>query len=792
MANILDDQFPFPTSLSLEGVIGFWRQQSQDPSSPLAQQAAALMQRVEATPAIRGQISDPAVLEPHRVLIEGLMSALFPIADLKALGGAGKPFGFTNIFETPAALEAGVFSESAFKTGTPHTGELLWRGQMISAYQEILAKAYGIEAPLHYPLLISLEDANSGLSRHFQVWWDSRFLEVRPRGELPQPDKDQFRRLLAEPTNIELWMQVLPPERFELGGLGLVRATDVTMREAISRLKDDLLEQDAMASAANVDRWQVRIRTLLGVPKAQVGLIGFDSADDFSAMDIAFPVGRSLLLSGGAVPACPKAGSSNYAEAFKHRQPVVVSDLEHGEVSTGFEHHLMQAGFKSLLVQPLFMGDDLVGLLEVASPNVGELTAFSSFKLSEVAQPFATALERSASEREDRIQSIIKRQYTAIHPAVEWRFRDAAAALLRGGDDASPEEIVFREVYPLYGLTDIRGSSDTRSRAIQADLVEQLELALAVVKAAGSRPAFPVFAQIGYRIERFLERITAGLHSEDETAAVGFLSRELEPLLDQLTRWGPDVAGPVDEYRAALDPELGMLYKRRGAFDASVTKFNDTISGLLNQAEVDAQGVFPHFFEKFKTDGVDYNIYIGESLVRTGGFSQLYLHNLRLWQLKLVSRIEWELARVRPTLGVDLAPTHLVLVQDQPLSIRFRIDEKRFDVDGAYNIRYELVKKRIDKARIRGTNERLTQPGQLAIVYSQSHEAQEYRRYLDYLISAGYYTGEVQDHELEDMQGVLGLRALRVAINMDVSERLKAAPSSVTAAELVEATGSPQ
>ena len=56
----------------------------------------------------------------------------------------------------------------------------------------------------------------------------------------------------------------------------------------------------------------------------------------------------------------------------------------------------------------------------------------------------------------------------------------------------------------------------------------------------------------------------------------------------------------------------------------------------------------------------------------------------------------------RPSLPVPLQTTHLVLVQHAPLSIRFRFDEKRFDVDGAYNVRYEIVKKRIDKAVVRG------------------------------------------------------------------------------------------
>src|SRR5262249_41446347 len=91
-------------------------------------------------------------------------------------------------------------------------------------------------------------------------------------------------------------------------------------------------------------------------------------------------------------------------------------------------------------------------------------------------------------------------------------------------------------------------------------------------------------------------------------------------------------------------------------------------------------------------------------------------------------------------------------------------DEKRFDIDGAYNMRYEIVKKRIDKALIKGTNERLTQPGQIAIVYSQPQEALEYRGYIEYLQAAGDRTAEVAEVELEELPGAQGLQALRVTV----------------------------
>ena len=92
------------------------------------------------------------------------------------------------------------------------------------------------------------------------------------------------------------------------------------------------------------------------------------------------------------------------------------------------------------------------------------------------------------------------------------------------------------------------------------------------------------------------------------------------------------------------------------------------------------------------------------------------------------------------------------------------MEEKHFNVDGAYNARYEIVKKRIDKACIQKTGERLTQPGQIAIVYTQEQEALMYKEFIHYLQSLSFIESDYIDVLLEDLQGVHGLRAIRVKV----------------------------
>jgi hypothetical protein len=115
-------------------------------------------------------------------------------------------------------------------------------------------------------------------------------------------------------------------------------------------------------------------------------------------------------------------------------------------------------------------------------------------------------------------------------------------------------------------------------------------------------------------------------------------------------------------------------------------------------------------------------MYIGESITREDSFNKVYLYNLRLWQLQAMCEMENEHYKLSRKLKHPLDVASMILVFNASLSVRFRMDEKRFDVDGTYNARYEVVKKRVDKAHIKGTQQRITQAGKIAIVYSHKED----------------------------------------------------------------------
>ncbi len=431
---------------------------------------------------------------------------------------------------------------------------------------------------------------------------------------------------------------------------------------------------------------------------------------------------------------------SIFSQAMDQGEPLVVEDLHYYPKSTVLEERMLEHGYRSVYVAPLLYQDRLLGTLMLKSTRAGALNALNTANLLPVLPLFAVALNRSLEQLNQKIQAVIKEEFTAIHPSVEWRFQQAALHYIQHKDEgvAALEPIVFHQVYPLFGVSDIRMSSDHRNAAIQADLIEHFRLAQEILQLAYAHRPLPILAAFSHRIDKHIKGLKVGLNAGDEATKPFFIQQVIEPIFDQLASFGPQVAEKIASYRAALDPQMKTIYRSRRDFEESLKLINETIAAYLDQEEAKAQEYFPHYFEKLKTDGVEHTIYIGASMVEDGNFSPMYLKNLRLWQLMVMCEVVRRTEEIKGSLPVPLETTHLILAQDSPLSIFFSPDERHFEVAGAYDIRHEIIKKRIDKAVIKGKSERLTQPGKIAIVYSQRPEGAEYLEYIDYLQAAGY------------------------------------------------------
>ncbi len=761
--------FPFKRGLSLAPLIAAWSKAVPGDRQIAAGLHRQVLEEVRKAPELLAPIDNLSVLDRHRELVDVLMAKVFPPASWgEDYAAAMFPYEFRTFYATPAFARIFVDADGGVRGRLNLDERTFAAGGILRAYSLILDKYYGIERGFDYPIILTTEDPGTRLERHFAARFDRQFLEVEAVGEVTPLTDDERERVLANLADPGVLMAILPPERFAIRGFGVLKATDVTDQEVLSSLKRELIEKESIVSPARFRKLQDELRTLLRRPGLRLGLAAVQGDQVFMLND-GCRIEHRCIFADSVHRRIHDFAGSIYERAVTQGHPLIIEDLAAWPERTAVDDALLATGVRGVVVAPLYYQEQLIGTLALGSPRPGDLDGMNTMKLREVLPIFSMAVRRSLDELDSRVEALIKANCTAIHPSVEWRFRQAALRGIDGrmrGAGTAMEPIVFRDVYPLYGAADIRGSSTQRHLAIQADLITHLRLARELVQAARDVKALPVLDELGHRIDRRIRQVEVAMNSGDELTMIAFLRQHVEPLFEHLEGFSPAVRERIRAYRAALDPQAGTIYRRRKEYEESITLINGTISEYLDEEQQAAQAMSPHYFEKQVTDGLDYTIYVGPSLVENGDFNELYLKNLRIWQLMVSCGIARRTQAVLGRLPFPLETTQLVLAHQAPLAIRFLFDEKRFGVDGAYNVRYEVIKKRIDKAVIRGTTERVTQPGKIAIIYSQPNEAAEYRDYLDYLQAAGYLTGDLEDLEVETLQGVHGLRALRVTVEL--------------------------
>ena len=409
------------------------------------------------------------------------------------------------------------------------------------------------------------------------------YLEILGRDDLP-----------------EVIRQVVPPENFEIRGMTLVHAVDVTESEVISALERDLIDQESVSSQKGFLRVQDRLRVLFqrrdlvaslaAIHEDQVLLVSLGCEICETGM---FADSRHLPLS--------DFEGTFYERAVHTGRILLISDI----LQERFPHHAEETikamGVRSLIVAPLYYKGVPIGTIDIGSPKPGGLSVMDIPLMAQVQPLFGVAIKRVLDDYENKIQRVIKEKCTAIHPSVEWRFHKAAHHYLEGaatGRASEMEPIVFRDVYPLYGVTDIRGSSYERNRAIQRDLGEHLSMGSRVVQLAYEDKPLPILKELSGRIQVYLERIQTGVSTGDEVSVVQFLREEVESLFPHIRSFGNKVGAAIEAYEHSVDPNLGVVFRLRKDFEESVSRLSERLAAFLDQEEEKAQATFPHYFER--------------------------------------------------------------------------------------------------------------------------------------------------------------------------------------------------
>lgn len=767
MSNSKLTKSPFKTLISFHKLIENLEEIAATNVDYRSNYAKALLKEIEPYPEFRNGITDLAFIQKHEELIHNLLADLFPTAlthnEIKAvtIPFQNVTFNYSERFKK-ILQNAGMTFDMEIRDFEEDQFYIL---NCIMILNALYSQNFDFNKPLFY----DIPNAD-GIMYHYRIMYNADFLEIIPTQNAPEINQEDINLLMNNYDNIALWKEKFPQGSWLLKGFGIVSLFDVTRESAVSDLKSNLLRAKSM-QPKSVLSFESIFKSIFRIPDLRIGFILFDQEEEkFTMPPYSDKMTKSYILDGMGEMECK---NGMYGRCLKtileDKNNIIISNVEEFSKMSGNErlgNHLLQQDIHSCIFAPVIKDNTLLGIIELVSSKSRTLNTINAINLELFLPYLVDTLESYKIDKQNQVEAIIQREYTAIHSSVYWKFKREALKYFESNSPTKDyifKEIIFKGVYPLYGQIDIKGSSEHRNKTVKEDLKNQLNTLIEIFESQKSNESFVLLEQRIFELQSFNNELDLSLKADTEQQIQNYIETEIHPIMKN-TMMDAEHETKKQKYFESLDEKTGMFYHSRKKFDNTMSIINKKLAVILDQKQIEAQLIYPHYYERFKTDGVEHNLYIGESIAPSKPFDTLYLNNLRLWQLQTLCEMELEHHQLKATLPYELDVTSLILVFSSPISIRFRMDEKRFDVDGTYNARYEVVKKRIDKATIKGTKERITQKEKITIVYSHNSEQNEYLKYIKYLQFKKILEPAIEQFEVEELQGVSGLRAIRVKV----------------------------
>lgn len=730
--------------------------------------AKSLLEEIAKIPELSSGITSKKIIKDNSELIHNLLADLFPTAltynEIKAvsLPFHNYNFNFTKRFQQ-ILDDAGESFEVNIRDFATEDFYILSCCLILNAY-------YGENFDISRPLFYDIPDKD-GILKHYRITYNADFVDIIPTEKAIIISDDDIRLLKDNYDNIAIWKEKFPQHSWILKGFGIVTLFDVTIENSISNLKSNLIKSEAENSI--MDIVERSFRSIFRIPNLKVGIVFLNNA-----IDSFFEMNRNINITSffnypelDQNPVLKFQSIQFFKEVVKAPEYYCISDIDNLIAQPQFSLYatlLKSKNIESFILAKLHKVDSFQGFIEVVSDKKYVLHSVNSKKINAVLPFINDTVERIDSEIKNQFEAIIQREFTTIHPSVYWKFLDEAKNYFRFSNDNVNyvfKEIEFDFVYPLFGETDIKGSSYLRNLATKNDIENQLNELINMFDYARKLSSNLLFEQRFTELSSYKNEFIDDLNTYTEFQIQNYINQNIHPVLKKFDEF--ELMKPlVQSYAKKLDSTLTKYCPFRSKYDAAIIKVNKDLAEVIDVSQQKIQKVFPHYFERFKSDGIEHNAYIGSSISPDLIYDNLYLYNLRLWQIQTMC----EMVRNHYTINADLEIelTSLILVYNYPINIRFRFDEKRFDVASSSDVRFQMIKKRIDKANKKNEEERIVRSRFLTIVYLNENDKKEYQRYLNFLIQKNFFIGKIEDFEIEDLQDISGLRAMRIEINLEL------------------------
>jgi len=768
LANLYKKDSPFQVYISFKKYLDVLEHiRYNDRLEYRANYAESLIERTRNFKELKDGFQDISILEKNKDLIRSLLADLFPTGltrnEIKAasIPLSNITFNYTERFKD-ILKDAGKDFEIELRNISDDEFYVFCCCLILQSY---FKKDIKSTIPFYYDI-----PNKQGIMKHYKITVNSDFTEIYPTEGAKIPSDDILDMLLENLDDFKLWKKYFPSQSWILKGFTIISLVDCTSEVALSDLKSSMIEIDPEDLNPNENLTEI-FKSYFDVAELNFGLMTFNKKEQkLEKLPIYESVLTNHILDFWINAFDEEARINTFNNLSHNSKPIVVSNVNNLDESVrqlpSF-NILKDNNVNSFMVIPIMKDNDLLAIMEFTSPIAGSFNGLKLKKMEFFSDMILFSLSRFYFEKNYQIEAIIQREYTSIHDSVVWKFRNEAEKYFTaslGKKIYTLKQISFKNLTPLFGVSDIRSSSEKRFNLMLQDLNQQIEWLIDILALTNSDSE-----KFALALDVFENELNNEIKADTEQRFQRLLREEIHPFLQARLEMksSREVKTKIKDYFSQVLSQTDLFYNHRKKLDDSITLLNRKLADMLDENQIKAQQIFPHYYERFKSDGVEHNLYIGHNIAPELHYTSKVVHKLRYWQLKTICRMELEFQSFKKDLPIPLDIASLIFVYNEKIDIRFRMDEKRFDVDGAYNSYYEIIKKRLDKAHVKDSPERITAPGKITIVYFGMENQKEYLEYVTKLQKKGILEHDVEFLKVEDLQGITGLLALRVSISQE-------------------------
>lgn len=728
-------------------------------------------------------ITDLSVLSQYKELIE-----LIKITHLSQV----KSDGLLYTLGLPAVEKKAVdyfgFSEEFQRFFREKGDHLILKSDLVNdefqrnVYKDILRKVYGVSnLEGSTEVMMHMVDNSTAATQFYKIIRRHQFVDISAATTVPELRQewvDYAVGAIGSHHDLEVPM---PFQEFTMEGFFIFSIIPDTEEMALTALSDSITQIHISEEQNTFQKMRQATISLVGNEQIEVGFLPFLKVngsyvyhDIFTTISLVFERLKKHFnqaelneifdeMVNKSCSSCDNVMASLHNELYQLDDDC--SEQEH------LKSILSSEGLNSLKFIPVWHKNELLGIVELGSKDPDAINPAVLRKLEMALPYYREYFVYKANVFSDYLKSFIMQRYTAIQDSVSWKFNEEVWNTLKdlnsvqGGVITPP--VKFEDLYPFYGAVDFRNSSIKQIEAIHADYKAQLKFLEQLLEENGLTQEDASVTDFAEQIRYWCAKLNDSVHVDEEADLRYFLETESLQVVKELARNHKIEESVAQSYDAAVSTKDGVFHLFHNKYEESLQQLNSILREHLYKAEDDLQKVIPHYFEKFQTDGLEYSLYAGKSIRPASVFPENAQETIINWQMDSMVDMAVAANRNKHKLTVPLETTQLILVHENKVDISYRIDERHFDVQGSYSIRYEVIKKRIDKVRLLDSNERLTQPGTIAIVYTHRNSIQPYLNKINELTKNGSLLSGIEYLELEQLQGIGRLKAIRVKINFD-------------------------